>query len=90
MKRIELLTREEFEKHGFIYEPDKTKCKSRKLKMSIPPVEMIDEDYKMKIVDQIPYKYLYEVIQTPNPYENSTGFFSDPRVLVTGHTSNGK
>lgn len=85
-----LLTREEFEKHGFIYEPDVTKCKTRKLKLYVPAEEMINDEYRMEIVNQLPYQYIHEVIETPNPYAGNPDYCCDPKVLVRGHTPNGK
>lgn len=85
----ELLTKDEIEKFGFIYEPDENKCKSRKLKLYVPSSEMIDEGYKLEIANQIPYKYVHKVVETPNPYEGDPNFLTDPKVLVIGHTPNG-
>jgi hypothetical protein len=51
MKIVELITKEEFEKFGFVYEPDLSKCKSRKLRHYIPQV--IDDFFKEEIVEEI-------------------------------------
>ena len=77
-------TKEDIRRFGFVYESDITKCKSIKLKLSVP--EIITEDYKLKIASQIPYIYVNEVKETLNPYEGNSNFLSDPRIIVTGHT----
>lgn len=87
---MDLLTKEEIEKAGFIYEPDASKCKTRKLRLYVPAPEGIDDDYKKEIIEQICYKHVHKVWETPNPYEGDPNFLADPRVLVTGHTPNGK
>ncbi len=84
-----ILTKEEIEKYGFIYEPDITKCKSRKLRLYVPKQELIDEEYKKEVANQIPYQYVHQVIETPNPYEGDPNFLADPKVLVKGHTQKG-
>ena len=76
--------KEDIERFGFIYEPDITKCKSLKLKLSVP--EIITDDYKLKIVEQIPYVYINQVKETINPYEGDSNFMADPRIIVVGHT----
>lgn len=81
----ELLTREEIEKAGFIYEPDRAKCKSIKLKLSVPGDALINDEYKAEIISQIPFVYVHEVKKTENPYEGNPNFLTDPRVLVIGH-----
>lgn len=85
-----LLTREEIEKAGFIYEPDREKCKARKLRLYVPMPELMDEEYKKEIVNQIPFQFVHEVRETPNLYEGDPNFLADPKVLVIGHTPNGK
>lgn len=87
---MDLLTKEEIERFGFTYEPDATKCKSRKLRLYVPAKELINDEYKAEIANQIPYQYVHKVIETPNPYEGDPNFLADPKVLVTGHTPNGK
>lgn len=82
----ELLIREEIEKFGFIYEPDKAKCKSLKLKLPVPSDNLINDEYKAKIISQIPFVYVHEVKKTENPYEGNPNFLADPKVLVVGHT----
>ena len=82
---MNLFTKKDIKRFGFIYEPDKTKCKSLKLRLYVPKLEMIDEDYKKEIAKQIPYKYVHLVIKSPNPYEDDPDFLADPRVLVIGH-----
>jgi hypothetical protein len=87
---MDLLTREEIEKFGLTYEPDATKCKMRKLRLYVPAPEMIDEFYKEEIAKQIPYQYVHQVKETTNPYAGNPNFLADPKVLVVGHTPNGK
>lgn len=82
----ELLTRDEIEKFGFIYESDKMKCKSLKLKLSVPSDDLINDEYKAKLISQIPFAYVHEVKKTENPYEGNPNFLADPKVLVVGHT----
>lgn len=82
----ELLTREEFEKAGFVYEPDRTKCKAYKLRLSVPAREMINDEYKSEMISQIPFVYVREVKETENPYEGDPHFLADQKVLVIGHT----
>ena len=79
-----ILTKEEIQKFGFTYEPDATKCKTRKLKLYVPKV--IDDDYKDEVAKEIPYEYVHEVKETSNPYEGDPNFLADPKVLVVGHT----
>ena len=86
MNIVELLTKEEIESYGFIYEPDATKCKSRKLHLYVPSNEMINDDYKLEIAKQITFKYVNRVYKAPNPYEGDPDFLSDPKVIVSGHT----
>lgn len=83
------LTKEEIEKAGFAYEPDKTKCKSVKLKLSVPSDDLINDEYKAEIISQIPFAYVHEVKKTENPYEGNPNFLADPRILVVGHTRKG-
>lgn len=82
----ELLTREEIEKAGFVYEPNKTKCKSFKLKLYVPCDSWINDEYKAEIISQIPFVYVHRVKKTENPYEGDPNFLADPKVLVIGHT----
>jgi hypothetical protein len=84
-----ILTKEEIQKFGFTYEPDVTKCKTRKLRMYIPKPELMDEDWKTEVANQIPYQFVHRVWETPNPYAGDPNFLADPKVLVTGHTPNG-
>lgn len=81
-----LLTKEEIEKSGFVYEPDRTKCKSLKLKLPVPNDNLINDEYKAEIISQIPFVYVHEVKKTENPYEGNPNFLADPRILVVGHT----
>lgn len=83
---MNLLTKEEIEKFGFTYEPDITKCKSRKLRLYVPKPEMINEWFKGEIAKQIPYQCVHQVKETDNPYEGDPNFFADPKVIVVGHT----
>ena len=83
---MELFTKEEIEKYGFIYEPDVTKCKSLKLKSYIPKPEMIDEAYKVEVAKEIPFKHVHRVKETTNPYEGDPHFLADPKWIVVGHT----
>jgi hypothetical protein len=85
-----ILTKEEIQKFGFTYEPDATKCKTRKLKTYFPAPELQNEDWKAAIAEDIPYQYVHEVKETPNPYEGDPNFLANPKVLVVGHTPNGK
>jgi hypothetical protein len=77
-------TKEDIQKFGFIYEPDVTKCKFLKLRLGIP--EIFTEDYKLKIAEQIPYIYVNQIKETPNPYEGNPNFLADPKIVVAGHT----
>jgi len=79
----QLWTRKDIENYGFVYEPDVSKCKTLKLRLYVP-VE-IDDFFKQEIAKQIPYKYVHQVWETPNPYEGDPNFLADPKVLVTGH-----
>ena len=81
---MDLLTKEEIQKFGFTYEPDATKCKTRKLRLYVPKV--IDDDYKDEVANEIPYQYVHRVWETPNIYEGNPNYLADPKVLVTGHT----
>jgi len=78
------LSIEEIKEFGFTYEPDITKCKSLKLKMSVP--ELIDDECKTEIVKQIPFQYVHEVKETLNPYKDDPNFLADPKIIVVGHT----
>jgi len=80
---IPILTKEEIEKLGFIYESDETKCKTIKLALHVPRV-MYDEFYP-ELVKQTPFKYVNQITETPNPYEGNFNFCADPKMLVTGH-----
>lgn len=82
----ELLTREEFEKAGFIYEPDRSKCKAYKLRLCVPAKEMINDEYKAELISQIPFVYVHEVKETEKLYDGDSNFVVDSRVLVIGHT----
>ena len=86
MKKIEIFTKEDIEKYGFIYEPDITKCQSLKLKLCVPESGTMDEDYKTEVANQIPYQYVHQVIESPNPYEGDPNFLADSKVIVVGHT----
>lgn len=79
-----IFTREDIERFGFIYEPDKDKCKSHKLRWCVPRV--IDEEFKKSIVDDVVFTHIHEVKKTENPYEGDPNFLADPKVLVIGHT----
>jgi hypothetical protein len=81
-----ILTKEEIQKFGFTYEPDATKCKTRKLRTYVPKPELMDEEWKAAVAKEIPYQYVHQVWETPNPYEGNPNYLTDPRVLVTGHT----
>ena len=83
---MDLLTKEEIQKFGFIYEPDATKCKSRKLKLHVP--EVIDDDYKNEVANQITYQYVHQVKASENIYEGNPNYLVDTRVIVVGHTLN--
>lgn len=86
MKDVDLLSREEFERNGFIYEPDRNKCETWKLRLYVPDEEWRDEEYKKILISELPCKYIHRVWITPNPYEGDPNFFANYRVLVTGHT----
>lgn len=87
---MDFLTKEEIEKFGFTYESDATKCKTRKLRTYVPKPEMMDKAWIAEVVSQIPYQFVHRVWETPNPYAGDPGWCCDPKVLVTGHTPNGK
>ena len=81
-----LFTKEEIESYGFIYEPDRDKCKSRKLRHYIP--EKVSDWFKQEVVDEIKesgWKYIHQIKETENPYEGDPDFCCDSRVLVVGH-----
>ena len=79
---LELLNKEDIESAGFIYEPDRSKCKAYKLKLYVP--EVIVEEFKKAIVNEIMFKYVHQVKESENPY--GPDFCSDPKVIVIGHT----
>ena len=85
----EFFTKEEIEEAGFIYEPDRSKCKSMKLKLCIPHDELINSFFKAEIVKEIPYVYVHKIVETDNPYDTDPNFLADPKVLIVGHTLRG-
>ncbi len=82
-----LLTKEEMEKFGLVYEPDRSKCKSRKLRHYIPKI--VDDMFKEEIIKEIKesgWKYIHKVIESPNPYESDPNFIADPKPIIVGHS----
>jgi hypothetical protein len=80
------LNKKEIENAGFIYEPDRSKCKSLKLNIHVPKDDLVNDEFKQQIVKEIPFVYVHQVTETPNPYEGNPDFLADPKVLVIGHT----
>ena len=82
----EFLTKEEIEKAGFFYESNKSVCKSLKLKLYVPKDELVNDEFKKSIIDEIPFIFVHKVTETPNVYPDDPNFLADPKVLVIGHT----
>lgn len=79
----EIFTKRDIENFGFTYEPDSSKCQTRKLRLYVP--SKIDYFFKQEIAKQIPYKYVHKVWETPNSHEGDLNFLADSKILVTGH-----
>lgn len=76
----QLFTKEDIQKYGFIYEPDTSKCKLRKLRF--PSCET--EEDKAEISKEIFFKYVNSVfIDTYQPLIPPDHY--DYRVMVRGH-----
>jgi hypothetical protein len=83
---MNVLNKEEIERFGFIYEPDKSKCRSCKLKLRLPESEYFNEWFKESIAGEIPFVYVHLVKETENPYAEDPNFLADPKIMVIGHT----
>jgi len=79
-KRKQLFTKSDIERFGFKYEPDPSKCKTRKLRFMVCETE---ED-KSEIAKDILWKYVHSVfIDTYQPFTLPTHY--DHRVMIMGH-----
>jgi len=77
-------TIEEIQQLGVQYEPDSTKCKAYKIHLF--PSDDCNVEFLKRIQELNPYEYVHQIKETLNPYSNSPEFFSDPKIIIIGHT----